>query len=88
MKVGLCICKHKAGEGLGAKTHKTECNGLVSGAPCETAVEGNGGRWWWGSAFTNTRQERGLRAKSDDTDHDGSVSGVQYKIAVEGDGGR
>jgi hypothetical protein len=30
--------------GLGAKTHETECNGLVSGAPCEMAVKDNGGR--------------------------------------------
>jgi hypothetical protein len=30
----------------GAKTHKTEHDGSVSGAPYETAMKGNGERWW------------------------------------------
>ena len=33
---------------LGAKNHETEHNGSVSGAPCETAVESDGGRWLGG----------------------------------------
>ena len=33
-------------EGLGAKSHETERDGSVSGALCEMAVEGEGGRWW------------------------------------------
>ena len=32
--------------GLGAKSNETEHDGLVSGAPCETTVEGDGRRWW------------------------------------------
>ena len=65
--VGLCVHKRKAGEG--AKSHKTEHDGSVSGAPCETMVEGDGGgggtrsmMWWWswGSVFANARQEGGL----------------------------
>jgi hypothetical protein len=34
--------------GLGSKSDKTEHDGSISGAPRETAVEGNGGRWWHG----------------------------------------
>jgi len=45
-KKKLCICKHEAGGGLGAKSNETEHDGSVSGTPHETAVEGNGGRWW------------------------------------------
>jgi hypothetical protein len=44
-KKRLRVCKHKAGEGLGAESHKTERDGSVSGAPCEMAVEDDGGRW-------------------------------------------
>jgi hypothetical protein len=33
--------------GIGAKSDKTECDGSVSGAPCEMVVEGDGGRWWY-----------------------------------------
>jgi hypothetical protein len=32
--------------GLGAKSHKSECDGSIRGALCEAAVEGDGGRWW------------------------------------------
>jgi hypothetical protein len=46
--VGPRICKHEAGEGAGGQNHKTEHNGSISGVPCETAVEGDGGRWWHG----------------------------------------
>ena len=45
-KKKLCVRKHEAGEGLGAKSDETERNGSVSGTPCETAVEGDGVRWW------------------------------------------
>jgi hypothetical protein len=31
--------------GLGAKSRETERDGSVSGAPCETAVDGDGERW-------------------------------------------
>jgi hypothetical protein len=34
--------------GWGAKNHETKRDGLISDVPCETAVEGNGGRWWRG----------------------------------------
>jgi hypothetical protein len=34
--------------GLGSKSDKTEHNSSISGAPCETVVEGDGGRWWRG----------------------------------------
>ena len=33
---------------LGNKSHETECDGLISGAPCKTAVVGDRGRWWCG----------------------------------------
>ena len=45
-------------------------------------------RWWWGSAFANTRRERGLGAKSNETKHDGSISGAPYETVVEGNRGR
>ena len=32
--------------GLGAESDKSERNGSIRGAPCQTAVEGDGG-WWW-----------------------------------------
>jgi hypothetical protein len=38
----------RAGEGPGAKSHKTERDGSVSGAPCETVVEDDRGKWWGG----------------------------------------
>jgi hypothetical protein len=46
--VGLCVSKREAGEGAGAKSNKTERDGSVLGAPCETTVEVDGGRWWDG----------------------------------------
>ena len=42
----LCVRKREAGEGAGAKSDETERDGSVSGTPRETAVEGDGGRWW------------------------------------------
>ena len=42
----LCVRKHEAGGGAGAKSDETERDGSVSGAPCEMAVEGDGGRCW------------------------------------------
>ena len=42
----LSVRKCEAGGGAGAKSNETERDGLVSGTPCKTAVEGNGGRWW------------------------------------------
>ena len=42
------VHKRKAGEGAGGQNHETERNGSILGAPCETAVEGDGGRWWRG----------------------------------------
>jgi hypothetical protein len=44
--VGLCVRKREAGGGSEAKSNKTERDGSVSGAPCETAPGGDGGRWW------------------------------------------
>jgi len=41
--VGLCVRKREAGGGSEAKSNKTKCDGLVSGAPCETAPGGDGG---------------------------------------------
>jgi hypothetical protein len=48
MVVGPRVCKHETGEGAGGQNHKTEHNGSILGVPCETAVEGDGGRWWRG----------------------------------------
>jgi hypothetical protein len=81
--------------GLGAKNHKTEHNGSVSGVPCETAVEGNGGRWWGcvnemvvGVGLCVCKREAGEGAKSHKTERDGSVSGAPCEMAVEGNEGR
>jgi hypothetical protein len=48
MVVGPCVRKHEGGEGAGGQNHKTKCNGSISGTPCETVVEGDGGMWWCG----------------------------------------
>jgi hypothetical protein len=96
-KKKLRVCKHKAGEGLGAKPDETECNGSVLGTPCEAAVEGDGVRWWDEVdevvvvvGLCIRKHEAGGRAgaKSDKTEHNGLVSGVSCKMVVEVDGGR
>jgi hypothetical protein len=45
---GHAFANARRGKGLGAIGHETECDGSVAGAPCETAVEGDRGRWWGG----------------------------------------
>ena len=45
---GCAFANTRLERGLGAKSHETERDGSVSGAPWETAVEGDGGRWWGG----------------------------------------
>jgi hypothetical protein len=47
--VGRCVCKREAGGGLGAENHETERDSSFLGAPCETTVKGDGGRWWCGA---------------------------------------
>jgi len=42
-KKKLRVCKCEVGGGLGAKSDETKCDGLVSGTPHETVVEGEGG---------------------------------------------
>ena len=42
--VGRCIRKREARGGLGAENHETERVSSVSGAPCETVMEGDWGR--------------------------------------------
>ena len=83
--------------GWGAKSNETECDGLVLGTLHETAVEGDGGRWWdevdevvvaGGLCVRKCEAGRGGGAKSDEIERDGSISGVPCKMAVEGDGGR
>jgi hypothetical protein len=99
--VGLCVCKHEAGGRAGAKSDETEHDGSVSGVSCETAVEGDGGRWWdevdkvvvvvglcVGLCVRKREAGGGAGAKSDKTEHDGSVSGAPCETAVESDGGR
>ena len=82
---------------LGAKSHKSECNGSIRGAPCQTVAEGNGGMWC--SCVVEAVVVVGLRvrkreareeagAKSHETERDGSISGAPCPTAVEGDGGR
>jgi len=44
--VGLRVRKREAGGAGGAKSDEIERDGSISGAPCETTVEGDGGRWW------------------------------------------
>jgi hypothetical protein len=46
---GCSFANARRERGLGAKNHETERDGSISGAPCETAVEGDGGRWWRGA---------------------------------------
>jgi hypothetical protein len=96
-KKKLRVCKREAGGGLGAKSDETERDGSVSGTPCETAVEGDGGRWWdevdevvvvVGLCVRKREAGEGAGAKSDETERDGSVSGAPCETAVEGDGGR
>jgi hypothetical protein len=96
-KKKLRVHKHEAREGLGAKFNKTECDGSVSGVPCEMAVEGDRGRWWdevdkvvVAAGVCICKREAGGKAgaKSDETKCNGSVSGVSCKTAVEGNGGR
>jgi hypothetical protein len=83
--------------GAGAKSDKTERDGSVSGMPCETAVEGNGGRWWdevgkvvvvVGLCVRKCEAGVGARAKSDEIERDGSISGALCETTVDGDGGR
>jgi len=93
---GLCVRKREAGEGAGAKSDETERDGSVSGTPRETAVEGDGGRWW--DEVDTVVVVVGLRvrkreaggaggAKSDEIECDGSISGAPCEMTVEGDGG-
>jgi hypothetical protein len=95
--VGLCVRKCEAGGGAGAKSDETKRDGLVSGAPCETAVESDGGRWWdevdkvvvvVGLCVRKCEAGGGAGAKSDETKRDGLVSGAPCETAVESDGGR
>jgi hypothetical protein len=95
--VGVCVHKRKAGGRAGAKSNETERNGSVSGVPCETAVEGDGGRWWdeVNKAVVVVRlcvrkceAGGGAGATSNETERDGSVSGAPCKTVVGGDGGR
>jgi hypothetical protein len=90
--VGLHVCKHKADDGAGdQKNHETERNGSISGAPCETMVEGDGERWWGGAnevvmvVGLRTRKHEageGLGAKCHETECDGSISGALHETAV------
>ena len=95
--VGLCARKREAGGGPGAKSPETERDGSISGAPCPTAVEGDGGRWWdkvndvlgvMGLCVCKCEAGGGGRAKSDEIERNGSISGAPCEMAVEGDGGR
>jgi hypothetical protein len=45
---GCAFANVRQERGLGAKNHKTEHDGSILGAPCETTVEG-GGKWWGGA---------------------------------------
>jgi len=95
--VGLRVRKREAGGAGGAKSDEIERDGSISGAPCETTVEGDGGRWWdevddvvvvVGLCVRKCEAGGGAGAKSNETEHDGSVSGAPCEMAVEGDGGR
>jgi hypothetical protein len=95
--VGPRIHKHEAQEGAGVKNHKTERDGSISGAPCETTVDGDGGRWWGGinevvmvvgPHIRKCEAGEGAGGQNHETERDGSISGVPCETAVEGDGGR
>src|ERR1700729_4091035 len=82
---GLCVPKHAAGEGAGDKADEIERNGSISSAPCETTMEGNGGRWWdevddvvvvMGLCVRKCEARGGAGAKSNETERDGGVSGA------------
>ena len=86
----------RRGRGLGPKNPKSSFGGSVSGAPCETAMEGmgeGGGMaqmrpWWrWGRAFANASGVRGLWAENPKPSHYGLVPGLLCQTAmVEGGG--
>ena len=71
--------------GAGAKSDETERDGSVLGAPCETAVEGDGGRWRdevdkvmvvVGLCIRKHERGGGAGAKSDKTEPLRLVSGM------------
>jgi hypothetical protein len=45
---GCAFANARRERGLGTKSHKTERDGSILGAPCEMAVEGDGVRCWGG----------------------------------------
>jgi hypothetical protein len=91
---GRRVRKREAGEGARGQQHKTERDGSVSGAPRETAMEGDGARWcgvvwirwwwWWGRAFANAKRDRGQRAKKPKPSRSGSVSGCIWAAGGRG----
>jgi hypothetical protein len=61
----VAFANARRGRGLGPKNPKSSFGGSVSGAPCETAMEGmgeDGGMaqmrpwWWWGRAVANASE--------------------------------
>jgi hypothetical protein len=81
---------------LGAKSDKSERNGSIWGAPCQTAVEGDGG-WWWDEVdevvvvvwlcVRKREAGEGAGAESDESERDGSIWATPCQTVVEGDGG-
>jgi hypothetical protein len=95
--VGHCVCKREAGGGIRAESHKNERSGSVSGAPCKTVVDFDGGRWWCGAdkvaavvgcCVRKRKAGGGLGAKHRKNERNSSVLGAPCETAVEGDGGR
>jgi hypothetical protein len=94
---GCAFTNTRRERGLGAKNHETEHSGSISGVPCETAAEGNGGRRWHDVDEVGVVVGRRIRQR-------GAGEGVGAKIpkpstvarfrahretaAAEGDGGR
>jgi len=94
---GAARSQTRGRRGWGAKSDEIERDGSISGAPCKTTVEGDGGRWWdevddvvvvVGLCVRKCEAGGGAGAKSNETERDGSVSGAPCEMAVEGDGGR
>jgi hypothetical protein len=94
---GCAFANARRERGLGTKSHETERDGSISGAPCEKAVEGDGVRCRGGvdemvvGVWPRVRKHEareGAGAKNHETERGGSISGASRETAVMGGGGR
>jgi hypothetical protein len=86
--VGWLVQKREQGRWIWAKNVEQSCSGLVLGPPCQTAVEGDGGRCWGGlyeaTAIAARRVHKHMVGEGvgqkPETKHDGLVSGCIWII--------